>query len=299
MNQFNVPMESDLLDEATELLRDTRGVDMPQGLVATTVDAITNRPAPVANRGTVGSLSLRFGSIAAILLTLVVITTVFTQGGARVALAQVIDKVKDADSVEFVLGPGRGDNAGNQQKCLLSGKRLRVQHPVGIVMIADRETKKGLYLDAKNKTSSRFTLHKHLATEFAADPITQLRQMKADDATRVGQEVVNGKETEVFRVRGVNLFGTKSDKGETRVWVDPTTMLPVRVELRMGESPVLTLKEIQWGSKIDPSLLVQEIPDGYSDQPEDAFRKRLQPAGDPDKRLTPTEAFRKWRGDNQ
>jgi outer membrane lipoprotein-sorting protein len=299
MSQFNVPMESDLLDEATELLRDSRGADMPQGLVATTVDAIRNRPTPAVNRDTGGRQLLPLGSIAAMLLILAVITTVFTQGGARVALAQVIDKVKDADSVEFVLVPGRGDNAGNQQKCLLIGKRLRVQHPVGIVMIADRGTKKGLYLDATNKSFCRFMLHEHLAKEFATDPITQLRQVKADGATRLSQEVVNGKATEVFRVRGVNLFGTESAKGETRIWVDPTTMLPMRIELRMGETPVLTLKEIQWDSKIDPSLLAQEIPDGYSDQPEVAFRKRLQPAGNPDNSLTPTEAFRKWRGDNQ
>lgn len=79
------------------------------------------------------------------------------------------------------------------------------------------------------------------------------------------------------------------------MWVDSTMMLPVRVELRLGETPVMTLKEIKWGPKIDPSLLAQEIPNGYSKQPEDTFRKRLQPAVDAGKRLSPTEAFRKWR----
>ena len=83
-------------------------------------------------------------------------------------------------------------------------------------MIADRETKKGLYLDATNKTACRFTLHERFATEFATDPITQLRQVKADGAERLNKEVVDGKETEVFRVRGINLFGTESDKGEMR-----------------------------------------------------------------------------------
>lgn len=296
MSQYNGSMGSGLLDEATQRLRDARGGDMPPGLVASTVNAIRNRPMPAGRRRTAGNLALRLGSIAAtILLALAGVTALMIPGGPRVALAQVLDKVKDADSVEFVLSPGRGDVAGKQQKCMLSGEKLRIQHPIGIAMIADRETKKGLYLDPANKTACRFTLHERLAMEFATDPITQLRQVKAGGAERLRKEVVDGKGAELFRVRGINLFGTESDMGEMRVWVNSTTMLPVRVELRMGATPVMTLKEIKWGSKIDPSLLAQEIPNGYSEQPEDAFRERLQPARDADKGLTPTEAFRKWR----
>lgn len=299
MSQYNGSMGSRLLDEATQLLRDAPRLDIPPGLRAATVDALRNTPAPVVRRRTMGSMAVRLGSIAAtILLALAGVTVLMTQGGARVALAQVLDKVKEADSVEFVIGPGRGEVAEKQNKCLFHGEKLRVQHPVGVVMIADRETMKGLYLDATNKTACRFTLHERFATEFATDPITQLRQVKADGAERLNKEVVDGKETEVFRARGINLFGTESDKGEMRVWVDSTTMLPARIELRLGETPVMTLKEIKWDPKIDPSLLAQEIPSGYSEQSEGAFRKLLQPAAKADRALTPTEAFRKWRDEN-
>ena len=300
MSQYNGSMGSGLLDEATQLLREARGVDMPPDLVASTVGALRNRSVPVMRRRTMGSLAVRLGSIAAtILLALAGATVLMTQGGARVALVQVLDKVKDANSVEFVIGPGRGDAAGKQKKCVFHGEKLRVQHPVGIVMIADRETKKGLYLDDANKTACRFTLDERLATEFATNPITQLRHVKADGAERLGKEVVDGKETDVFRVRGIDLFGTKSDKGEMRVCVDSATMLPVKVELRLGETPVMTLKEIRWDPRIDPSLLAQKIPSGYSEQPEDAFRKLLHPAADADRALTAAEAFRKWRDENK
>ena len=76
-------------------------------------------------------------------------------------------------------------------------------------------------------------------------------------------------------------------------------MLPARIELRLGETPVMTLKEIKWDPKIDPSLLAQEIPSGYSEQPEAAFRKLLQPAAEADRALTPTGAFRKWRDEKK
>lgn len=70
-------------------------------------------------------------------------------------------------------------------------------------------------------------------------------------------------------------------------------MLPVKVELRMGDSPIMTLKEINWGPKVEPSMFALEIPQGYSEQPEGDFRKRLQPAADANQGLTPAEAFRK------
>lgn len=104
--------------------------------------------------------------------------------------------------------------------------------------------------------------------------------MQTDDAERLRKEVVDDKEAEVFRVRRIKLFGTESDKGEMRVWVDTTTMLPLRIELRMGATPVVTLKEIKWNSAIDPSLLSLAIPDTYSEQPAEAVRRVLQPEPD-------------------
>ncbi len=300
MSQHNGSMGGDLLDDATHRLRDARGSEIPPGLVGSTVDAIRSMPMPVMQRRTLGGMALRLSGIAAtILLALAGVVALVMQGGANVALAQVLDRVKNADSVEFVLSPGPGQATEKEQKCVLHGEKLRVQHPIGIVMIADRKAKEGLYLDGKSKTAGRFTLHEHLATEFATDPVTQLRQVRSDSAERLGKEVIDGKDAEVFRVHGIKLFGAENDKGEMRVWVDSMSMLPLRIELRMGETPLVTLKEMKWNSAIDPSLLSMEIPDGYAEQPEEAFRKLLRPDADGDKRLTPNEAFRKWRGESK
>lgn len=250
----------------------------------------------VARRRSVGRLALRLGSLAAtIVLALAAIAAMMMHGGARVALAQVIDKVKNADAVEFVFGPGNGEAADKQQKCVLQGDKARVQHPMGIVMIADKATNQGLYVNPKNKTAGRFSLHEHVAKELATNPITQLREVRTEDAERLRKEVLDGNEAEVFRVRGIKLFGTESDKGEMRVWVDSTTMLPLRIELRIGETPLVTFTEMKWNPAIGPELLSMEIPDGYSEQPADAFQKLLSPKADSDKVPTAAEAFRKWR----
>lgn len=298
MSADNGSSDSGILDQATQRLRDAYIRDMPPDLVASTVQAIRQRLPPVSLErpagNPVGRGVLRNGGVAAtVLVTLAAAMMLISQGGARIALAQVLDKVKDAESVEFVIGPGRGDDVGRQQKGVFHADKVRVQHPVGIVMIADLKEKKGLYRDDASKTACRFTLEEQFAMEFAIDPITQLRNVKTDDAEHLSNEIVNGQNAEVFRVRGIKLFGTQRDTGEMRVWVDAKSKLPLRIELRFGMSTIMTFKEMRWNSVIDPALLSLKIPDGFSEQPEDSFRQRLHPERESNKALTPTEAFRK------
>ena len=297
MSQYKEAMDNHVLEEATQLLRDSRNLEMPPALIVSTVAAIRNRPMPVVRRRTVGGWAPRLSTLAAtILLALASVAALWIHGGASVALAQVLDKVKGADSVEFVFVPGQGEAADKQQKCIFQGDKIRIQHSMGIVMISDKKTKQGLYLDPKNKTAGRFTLHEHVATELATDPIVQLQQARTADAERLEKKVVNGKAAEVFRVRGIKLFGVEDDKGEMHVLVDSTTMLPLQIELRVGETSHMTLKGMMWNPVIDPALFSMEIPDGYTEQPAEVFQKLLRPKLDEDKVLTPTEAFRKWQG---
>ncbi len=103
---------------------------------------------------------------APIFLSLIFLSPVFPSPGFHEWVAG------EARAGGFVLFPGRGV-ADKQQECILLREKICVQHPMGIVMISNTETRQVLYLDARNKPASRFTLHKHVATELATDPITQ------------------------------------------------------------------------------------------------------------------------------
>jgi hypothetical protein len=77
--------------------------------------------------------------------------------------------------------------------------------------------KEGIFVDSQNKTAGRFRLPEQLANEFATDPITQLQQVRSDNAERLTTEVVDGKDAEVFRVRGIKLFGAET--APSGVWL--------------------------------------------------------------------------------
>ncbi len=125
-----------------------------------------------------------------------------------------------------------------------------------------------------------FDLHEHAIAELGPGVIEQLRQVRPDDAERIGKETIDGKVTEAFRVRGIKLFGvdsTESGKGEMKVWVDPESMLPWRIELRAGATPFVTLHKLNWNVPVEPASLLVDIPDGYTEQRKEFFDKRLRP----------------------
>lgn len=299
MSNANDAVQDDLLVKATDRLRKAHGSEVPPGLVASVVDSLPPGPHAGTRRQRPARAAVRMGSLAASLVAMVIVAALMMPGGTGVALAQILDKVKEAQSVKFVFSPGSVDDPNKELKCVLLRERLRVEHPSGIVLTSDRKTKEGLYLDAKNKTAAQFPLPEQVSLELAADPLTQLREVGGKSAERIGKEVVDGHESEVLRVPGIKLFGTESEKGEMRVWVDSSSMLPLRLELRMGQSTLMTFRKIEWNPDVDPELVSMEIPSGYREQPVEVFRKLLHPDRDRDQRLTPAEAFRKWQDGNK
>jgi outer membrane lipoprotein-sorting protein len=296
MDHFNGTPSDTLLEQATNRLRETVVVEMRPDLIQATIEAIANKGTPRSQKQRRPRIAASMAALATMFVLMATGVALFvTQGAAQVVFAQVLDNAKNADSVVFWLSQGIAQGAGKEYKCFAQGEEVRVEHPSGIVIITDTRAKKRLYLDAKNETAGLFAVHEHAVGELATGMVEQLRHVRPADAKPIGKEVIDGKTTEVFRVPGIKLFGIDSDKGEMRIWVDPTSMLPWRLELRIGAMPFVTLRKLEWNLPIEASLLSMDIPNGYTLQPEDVFRKALQPDADtPRRRLTPNEAFRQW-----
>jgi hypothetical protein len=301
MNQPNKAISEAWLDEAIRRLRDAQVAEIPPDLVKSTTDAILSQPKLARHPRRLGSLVLRLSGIAAALLIgLATVAAFLMHSGERVAFAQVIDKAKRAESVELVLIPGRESGEKQGQKCVMQRDKVRVQHPNGVVWIADIKAKECLYLDAHSKTAGRFDLPADMVELWSQkNPMEQLRHVRSEDAEQLGTEVIDGKTAVLFRIRGVKIFEVDSDQGEMLVWVDAKSLLPSRIELRDGELRLMTLKNIRWDSAIDPSLFRIEIPEGYALQSEAAFQRMLRPQTDGNRVKTPAEAFREWRGQNK
>lgn len=297
MTQDNHNSMDHLLDLATQRVRHVHDLEIPPGLVESTVEAIRQQAIRTSRFSGHASRTLRWSGVAAaLLIVLAGAITFFTYTGDSVAFAQAIERAKRAESVEFVLIQGREEDATAERRCLVQGDMMRVQHPQGIVTLIDTKAGQRLYLDAKNKTAGRFTLPKQIVAELAVNPIEQLQQVRSAGAEPLGKEDLEGRNVAVFRVAGIKLFGTHSEQGEMRIWVDSATMLPARIELRRGVTTILIFKNMKWNQAIDPAQLKLEVPEGYTEQSEETFQKRLRPDKNGTTPLTPAEAFRKWHG---
>lgn len=93
--------------------------------------------------------------------------------------------------------------------------------------------------------------------------VTKAQNGKEGNVERLGNETIDGRRTEGFRIKRTGL--------EVTVWADPKTSLPIRVEEiakdAAGGTEIRTvLTDFQVGIKLDESLFSLDAPPGYSVQ---------------------------------
>lgn len=298
MNQTQNMTPHTLLDQATQRLRDAAVAELPCGLLASTAEAVALKV--TLPRRTTDARAMAAKAVALVATIAMMVTGFFAfvwSGPAQVAFAQVLNNAKNADSVVFTLIEG-----GKKHKCMAQGTKCRVEHSSGIVVVSDSKTRKRMLFDPAKKTAGVFDLPEHTVAELGQSLVEQLRQVRPDDAKPMGMDTIDGKTVDLFRVKGIKLFGIDSrdsGKGEMKIWVDPKSMLPWRIELLLGTSLIVTLHEMNWNVPIEPSSLQIQVPEGYVQQPADVFEKRLNPDRATKSSKTPNEAFREWAGQNK
>ncbi len=299
---------TDFLDQATEALRDAPIPDgPPRQLVASTVEALKspeNSPDLVRLRKRIKLMSriVRYsGAAAAVALVAVLAGWLILSGrGAGTAFADVLAKVKQAESVSFVVKQKLGTQPVIAQKMYVQGDKLRIdivgvqgvkqleKPPVPILLsvVGDLTHRQALELDHFRKTAKRETIHDRVAAEFTkADPIRQLRSVKPENAERIGQEERDGRTLDVYRLTKIDVVGIEAstkDLGpgeEMKVWVDRKTGLPVRIRIEGAFSQggtdrsFLDFDQFAWNPPLDPGLFKLAVPEGYAVKAEPAGPK--------------------------
>jgi len=281
MNGRSEKPANDLVSQAFEALSDS---PIPKGpspdLVASTVEALlASQDAP----DTVRQLKrrklmfriARYSGFAAAASILVVFGVWFlaVNGGAGVAFADVVQNVKEAKSVTLICRQKIGRQPELEFKWSLQGNAIRMEIPGQLTMIGDIQQKKGLQLDHIRKIAYQIPAHNDVVASNFTNPIEQFRKIRPKDARRLGEEQVNGQKTIVYQLEKFEFMDLIAE-GEMKIWVDPATELPVKIQVGLNSrhgskaedrpfDTVMTFERFKWNKHLDPKLFSLEIPEGY------------------------------------
>jgi hypothetical protein len=175
-----------------------------------------------------------------------------------ITFADVVKPLLNAKAMIFdvIIGDEETGTALNET---IVGQKIRrtISNLPGITMIIDLENSRMLALNDINHSAgyadiSGVVKERHQSyIKFLREVITKLK----DNHQELGEQEIDGRKAVVFEARGHNQ-GVK-------VWADPETALPIRVELTLGQM-FLIMKNFQFDPPIDESLVSMDVPAGYT-----------------------------------
>jgi len=128
----------------------------------------------------------------------------------------------------------------------------------GMTMIVDPENSRMLVLNDEENSAGYVDISGTVGEQhqsflkFLRYVVTKLK----DNHENLGEQEIDGQKAVVFEAGGPN-EGIK-------IWADPETALPIRIELTLGQMSTTILKNFQFDPEIDESLVNMNVPDGYA-----------------------------------
>ena len=182
-----------------------------------------------------------------------------------VTWAQVIEPILNARTVVFDLILG-ADDTGMVSHEIVVGSRMRrtMSNMPNMTLIIDIDNAKLLGLDTYAKTAIYVDIEGDLEDrhrsyiKFVRQIIGQLQDGQVE---QLGERVIDGQEAIGFVGRGQN--------EEVRIWADPETALPIRIEAQIGQEFSFIMKNFEFNAAVDESLVSMDVPDGYTLQKTD------------------------------
>jgi outer membrane lipoprotein-sorting protein len=194
---------------------------------------------------------------------------------ARAARAMIDAKGYRCDLV-VIVPAAEGQKAVREFDRLFwsSGGEQRIERTEGgeggqiRVIEIHRPGEPGLRLMPKSKEYQ--VLSRTYATEFSYGMFAHLSEYKGDAGKPRGVETIEGRAAEEYVVPWSQVIGDDSHKnGRMRMWLDPTTNLPLRVDI-VGMGPkdgfIFRLENFRWGAQ-DPALFDTKPPADFTKLP--------------------------------
>ena len=195
---------------------------------------------------------------AAAAIIIAVLIGIHQFGSGTVTLADVIEPILNARTMIFdvIIGDEETGTAMNET---IVGQTIRrtISNIPGMTMIIDLASSKMLVLNDTDNSAGYVDIQgtvkeRHQSyVEFLRQVITKLK----DNHQELGEQEIDGRKAVVFEARGHNQ-GVK-------IWADPKTALPIRIELTLGQMFSI-MKNFQINPQIDDSLVSMDVPAGYT-----------------------------------
>ncbi len=189
--------------------------------------------------------------------------------GASVAWGKIIQPIMTAQTVVFNVIMAEGENVPITRVMNNGTQRLRneILSPDGktiqAIQIVDFDNlriltlvpqhKRAVFIDLKDLPEEPENI-----LEGMRNVITELQEDPAFSVELLGEQELDGQLTMVVRATGPD--------GELKVWADPQTHLPIRIEQKWRQLE-FALTNFEFDVELDESLFSMEIPEGYSEPP--------------------------------
>jgi hypothetical protein len=284
MNAESNQTPIDVLDRATAALRDAAPTESPPpSLVASTVGALQSRnaqrtevaqPTETASRYRL----LRYGSLAAaVAVAILVAFSLLIDRTARLTFAQVVENVRNAKSVQFVVTTKwhdkmkvhAYDNAPGEleTKMAIQGDMVRYE-VAGATIIVNMTDRKGIELHTIDQVAEKrdFSDKKAAPPEVLQNLVERLRHLKDEikgNFEQLADEDVAGRKCQVFQVKSRPKDAASwLVPSEFKLWVDAATGLPVRIQAE-NENQSVIYDHFVWDQPLDEKLFNLDVPLGY------------------------------------
>jgi hypothetical protein len=180
--------------------------------------------------------------------------------GSNVTFADVVKPILNAKTIicDMIVG---GDESGPVMHETIVGSQIRrtMSNIPNMTMVIDMDSAKMLVLNSEDMTASYVDIQGNLGdmtqsyVKFLRDIIT--RMMNDPNIQNLGEQIIDGRKAIGFTGRGPN--------SEVTIWADAKTVLPIRINLRVGRMHSI-LKNFELDVPVDPSLLSMNVPAGYT-----------------------------------
>jgi outer membrane lipoprotein-sorting protein len=218
--------------------------------------------------------SAMLGIAASVLVSYVVLSNSVGISQAFADVAEALNNVHSATwkTTSVVKGPQNQSFTWIGIGMFLAPSHERTETTIAsgvkVIQIVDGQKDKTLTLDPDKKTATVINL-KNLPPENPFGKTFQgLRELvagaqngRAGKVERLDGETIDGRRAQGFRIRLGEI--------EVKIWADPKTLLPVRVEETTSASPearlfTIVMTDFQIGMDLDESLFSLDVPVGYT-----------------------------------
>ncbi len=257
---------TDPLDRAAAALRAAPVPPEPPALAAATLAALAAADATLATRRRRMRLVRAIGATAA-LAACVTVAVLLATGSPASALDAAVAKAKNAKSVKFVstMVVHHPDFAPRTSTVYYQGAKMRIEED-GQVRVADYAANRAVFLYPEEKYAMRVA-----NTQKFEPPLDHFNKFVNARGVKEGVDLVGGVKADRYRVAS----GGKGEAREDRMWIDPRTGWPLKLEGKgkadlTGLDPkappaayTLTSDRFEWDVPLDAKLFDLAVPAGW------------------------------------